>query len=507
VVRLSGAGEVTSNASASSTACSNVNACPAAQVASKAVAPRAALALSCARCTSAGTVLVKDIQPGSNNGLIATSMLVMNSTLFFSANDGTNGFELWKSDGTTASTVLVKDIWSVASSSPSKLTAVNGTLFFAASDGTNGTELWKSDGTSAGTVMVKDINPSLSGFTPGSLTVVNNALLFTADNGTAAKELWVSDGTAAGTVLVKDIRPGSSASNPANLRAGAGRLFFSANDGTHGTELWTSLSNNRVVQYGYDGLQRLTGAAEAPGTSYAYSYDDAGNRTGVWLNGTQVVTQTFNAANQVNGFTYDAAGNLTNDGTATYGYDALDRMIMRGTTAYTYNGDGALVDDGMTRYTQDLAAPLSQILQTTQGSTTTNYLYGLDRLAAQAGSTKTWYVGDALGSVRLTLDNSGIPVGLVNYDPWGTPETGTVPTFGFTGELQDTAMGLVNLRVRWYATAQGRFVSAIRSKVSQSTRRRWLNTRMSRIACCPLSVVNDHNRRRTTDNRQLTTDN
>jgi hypothetical protein len=47
---------------------------------------------------------------------------------------------------------------------------------------------------------------------------------------------------------------------------------------------------------------------------------------------------------------------------------------------------------------------------------TTNYLYGLDRLAAQTGSAKTWYVGDALGSVRLTLDDTGVPLGVVNYD-------------------------------------------------------------------------------------------
>ena len=36
---------------------------------------------------------------------------------------------------------------------------MNGTLFFSANDGTNGNELWKSDGTAAGTVLVKDINP------------------------------------------------------------------------------------------------------------------------------------------------------------------------------------------------------------------------------------------------------------------------------------------------------------------------------------------------------------
>ncbi|HEY3231835.1 MAG TPA: hypothetical protein VGJ87_21575, partial [Roseiflexaceae bacterium] len=89
-----------------------------------------------------------------------------------------------------------------------------------------------------------------------------------------------------------------------------------------------------------------------------------------------------------------------------------------------------------TRYTQDLAAPLSQVLQA-QGSTTTKYLYGLDRLASVAGSARTWYAADALGSVRRTLSDTGTPLGIVNYDPWGAPQAGaTPPTFGFTGELQ-----------------------------------------------------------------------
>ena len=77
-------------------------------------------------------------------------------------------------------------------------------------------------------------------------------------------------------------------------------------------------------------------------------------------------------------------------------------MTIRSTIPYTYNGGWALVDDGATRYTQDLAAPLSQLLQTTQGSATTDELYGLDRLAAVAGTSRTWYGADALGSVRMT---------------------------------------------------------------------------------------------------------
>ena len=90
------------------------------------------------------------------------------------------------------------------------LTAVGNTLFFQAYDGVNGGELWKSDGTAAGTVLVKDIRPGLSTSYPGNLTAVGNTLFFTADDGVNGTELWKSDGTTAGTVLVADISFGDS---------------------------------------------------------------------------------------------------------------------------------------------------------------------------------------------------------------------------------------------------------------------------------------------------------
>ena len=110
--------------------------------------------------------VLKDIKSGpsaSNPG----NLTVVNGTLFFAANDGPNGAELWKSDGTPDGTVLVKDIRpGFSDSSPAGLTDVGGTLYFGANDGSNGTELWKSDGTATGTVMVKDIRGRLEGFVP-----------------------------------------------------------------------------------------------------------------------------------------------------------------------------------------------------------------------------------------------------------------------------------------------------------------------------------------------------
>jgi ELWxxDGT repeat protein len=163
------------------------------------------------------------------------------STVFFTANNGVDGIELWKSDGTQAGTRLVKNIRTGgASSNPESLTALGNTLYFMASDGVAGTELWKSDGTQAGTVLVKDIFPGTSSGAGFWLMAMGTELFFAGNDGTSGLEPWVSDGTEAGTRRYADIHPGAGSSNPERAIELGGLLFFSANDGSKGVELWST---------------------------------------------------------------------------------------------------------------------------------------------------------------------------------------------------------------------------------------------------------------------------
>src|SRR5262245_31597504 len=73
---------------------------------------------------------------------------------------------------------LLKDINTFTNNSnPGSFSNVAGTVFFSADDGLNGRELWKTDGTGAGSVLVKDIwaglNSALAGPNPNSQFFVN----------------------------------------------------------------------------------------------------------------------------------------------------------------------------------------------------------------------------------------------------------------------------------------------------------------------------------------------
>jgi ELWxxDGT repeat protein len=186
--------------------------------------------------------MVKDIWTGANDGFI-NSLMVMNNKLYFNATDGTNGEELWVSDGTAAGTTMVKDIWTGAAGSyPTNLAVHNNKLYFRASDGTNGYEPWISDGTAAGTVMLKDINTGSGSSLPLTFVSYKKYMYFIATPASGPQSIYQTNGTAAGTISVA---PASfTGALPLDLTGNFymydSTLYFSAAyNSAAGQELWS----------------------------------------------------------------------------------------------------------------------------------------------------------------------------------------------------------------------------------------------------------------------------
>lgn len=200
--------------------------------------------------TDLGTKALKNINPLEGDAIDDTAftdltpkayLTVVGNLLYFVADDGTHGKELWQSSGSEAGTKMVKDLNTVefTGSNPTELRNVNGKLFFLADDGINGRELWTLGTT--GPIMVS--TGSRTGFVTGAgsaniqhLTVVNDVVAFAANDELLGREIWMSNGTTAGTRILSDFLPGGNSSNPSSLFAFKANLIFSAADAALGDE-------------------------------------------------------------------------------------------------------------------------------------------------------------------------------------------------------------------------------------------------------------------------------
>lgn len=175
--------------------------------------------------------LVKDINPGSASAN-PYKLTKTNNLLFFLADDGTNGYELFRTDGTATGTFITKELYpgnSVDRDYLVDLTDVNGVLFFFFKGAYNSSyqpSLWRSDRSVAGTYLVKNLFTATT--TTAYSVSVNNIFYFVSGNMAGGDEVWRSDGTANGTYLVKDTTPNSDGAGVRNLTNVNGILYYSA---------------------------------------------------------------------------------------------------------------------------------------------------------------------------------------------------------------------------------------------------------------------------------------
>ncbi|MEZ6152110.1 MAG: hypothetical protein R3C09_18565 [Pirellulaceae bacterium] len=339
-----------------------------------------------------------------------SAVVVVGDQGFFSAGDGTHGRELWRTDGTEAGTVLVKDIQpgpsgSLSQSGFSQSVDVSGTLFFVADELTHGQELWKSDGTEAGTVLVKDIYPGRESSSIQALTASNGRLYFLANDGVHGNELWTSDGTEAGTVLVKDIHPSGGQefdSDGGSIVSFGDGVLFGASDGVRGRELWRS-----------DGTEE--------GTSMVIGLLPIETDPSQVVDGFRDELVVFGSQAYFLGYTKATGGKLyrtdgTEAGTQPFGGETILRsssMVELAGTLYFFGYDGLYQSDGSST---DTVSRISDLPESIENITLVGNRVFFSAHDDQFGEQLWTSDGTEAGTLRVTeidrgLDFRGEPMG------------------------------------------------------------------------------------------------
>jgi RHS repeat-associated protein len=244
--------------------------------------------------------------------------------------------------------------------------------------------------------------------------------------------------------------------------------------------------------YTYDPFNRLVGSNKNSGQAvYSYVYDRFGNR---WQqNGPQAFLATFTGNNpgnpqnnnRMDGYSYDAAGNLLNDGTHSYTYDAENRLLKvdNGSTAtYTYDADGNRVQKVSTTGSGGDPAGTWQFLYDQSGRMTQRYngtlwqgnIYVGGRHLVEDGGGTNFSHADWLGTERVRTTNTGAVCESIASLPFGDGQTTTGACYHssplhFTGKERDFESGLDYFGARFDSSSMGRFLSADETKYSSKS--------------------------------------
>jgi RHS repeat-associated protein len=261
-----------------------------------------------------------------------------------------------------------------------------------------------------------------------------------------------------------------------------------------------------LATYAYDNLGDRTSVTRGNGASTAYGYDTLPRLTSVahTISGTgnnETITLGYNAANQIksrvssNGayawaggylvsraytidgqnktktsgslnLSYDARGNLSNDGVNPYTYDIANQLLTQSTTAtLTYDALGRLVKTSGSAVTQ-FAYDGDQIIAEYDASNTLLRRYvdgaGTDEpvvwYEGASTASRRWLLADERGSINTVTDVTGAPLAVNTYDDYGIPGTSNLGRFQYTGQAYIPEVGLYHYKARAYSPTLGRFM-------------------------------------------------
>ncbi len=227
--------------------------------------------------------LVADLRPGPE-GAISPSLhdrdyfnpIVYYGRLFFTADDGQTGRELWVYDAATGEASLVADIYPGPEGSwPTDSAVYDGRLFFAADGGETGRELWAFDAATGEAELVADINPGPASAHPQYLTVYDDRLFFNAVDPLFGSQLWAYDAQTDEATMVGDAFI-TSGFYPFHLTVYDERLFFSAEDFGNdiGRELWVYDAATDAITLAADIAPGIANSLSDDLAEYPLVYDD-----------------------------------------------------------------------------------------------------------------------------------------------------------------------------------------------------------------------------------------
>jgi RHS repeat-associated protein len=228
-------------------------------------------------------------------------------------------------------------------------------------------------------------------------------------------------------------------------------------------------SINGSWTYTYDDFNRLNTAVSAAGLGCAETYDRYGNRLQQnTYNGACFAGQFTSSGNnnRLDQLSYDAAGNVLNDGTHSYAYDAEGRIatVDSGNTAtYVYDAGGHRVrkiSGGAVDYLYDLAGHDIAEMNSSGGWNRGEVYAGGQHVATYDAGTTYFTHADWLGTERVRSTVAGAVYSTWTSFPFGEGSAMPNPSpTHFTGKERDSESGNDYFGARYYASSMGRFLS------------------------------------------------